>query len=71
MTDFTGMTKTSCAAKCGAERCVISEVGYCAHPLQGGLQLAMKNQASLARYAAACKALGVRDVNTIPERLTP
>lgn len=71
MTDFTGLSKSSCAAKCSAEQCVISEVGHCSHPLQGGLQFTLKNPASLARYAEACKVLGVKDVNTIPERLAP
>jgi hypothetical protein len=71
MTNFAGMTQKSCATTCNAERCVISEVGHCAHPMAGGLQLALKNESSLARYAEACAVLGVKNVHTIPERLTP
>lgn len=71
MTKFTGMTRSSCPAACTAQRCIISDVGHCSHPLSGGLQFALKNEGSLARYAEACKAIGVRDVNTMPERLAP
>jgi hypothetical protein len=35
-TEFAGMTRTKCPEACTAERCVISTVGRCKHPLMGG-----------------------------------
>jgi hypothetical protein len=70
MTELIGITKTVCPSGCNAGWCVISDVGHCAHPMQGGLQFALKNEASLARYGEACKAIDVRNVHEMPERLT-
>jgi hypothetical protein len=66
MADFRGMSKSQCPAGCNAERCVISELPYCSHPLMGGVQKALKTPAVLARYADACKAIGARNVHEVP-----
>lgn len=52
--EFEGLTRSRCAAGCSAERCIISEGPYCAHPTKGGLQVAdMGNPAALARAECA------------------
>ena len=71
MTELTGIARNACPSACNVDRCVISGKPYCAHPHQSGLQFALKNEESLARYDAACKALGIRNINTTAERLTP
>jgi hypothetical protein len=42
-----GLTALDCASGCKADRCVISGVGICAHPLKGGLQAHLQNDKSL------------------------
>jgi hypothetical protein len=56
--EFAGLTATDCCEGCGPERCVISGIGVCAHPLKGGLQSAqMSKPDMLARYNRAKKVL--------------
>ena len=35
---YAGMTETECPTACTLERCVITHMNICAHPLKGGLQ---------------------------------
>lgn len=59
--EFAGMTKLACADGCNVDRCVVSGVGYCAHPLKGGLQAKqMHDTKALARLARAKDHLGGR-----------
>jgi hypothetical protein len=68
MSVFDGMTKADCPAACNQDRCVITELANCAHPLKGGVQHALKsNPGVLARYAEACKAIGVRNVHEVKQ----
>jgi hypothetical protein len=67
LTDLTGLTKRDCAKACNADCCVITELPNCAHPCMGGVQHALKSSAILARYAVACKAIGVRNIHEIME----
>ncbi len=61
MTDFTGMTRSECPAGCSAERCIITERPFCAHPRGSGLQESFKSDPGvIERYAEACKALGIQ-----------
>jgi hypothetical protein len=55
---FDGMTRSCCAAACNANKCVVSEKSYCAHPHKGGLQAAdLHHPAAMARLSAARDAL--------------
>lgn len=52
--EFAGMTKSDCASACGAERCVVSDKPYCAHPNKGALHAPqMMDPKSIARLNAA------------------
>ena len=59
MRDLPGMTRIACPAACTADKCVITEVGCCAHPCMSGLQEGVPNPKSLMRFGEACKFLGV------------
>ena len=72
MTDVAGISRENCAAGCNADGCVISGKNYCTHPLKGGLPFDFKDDPEIQkRYAEACAALGVNNIQTMPERLTP
>lgn len=36
--EFAGITATACCDECRSDRCVITGIGICGHPLKGGLQ---------------------------------
>ncbi len=56
--EFAGLTNVKCAAQCVPARCVISERGYCAHPMMGGLQpRELSDAAALNRIHRAKAAL--------------
>jgi hypothetical protein len=62
VTDLTGLTKSTCAKACSPDRCAITH-SICGHPCFQGLQEALRSDPDVsARYAAACKALSVREV---------
>jgi len=67
MSAFEGLTRSQCPAGCKPARCVITDLPNCAHPCMSGLQMAVKTPAVLARYAAACRAIGVRNIHEIME----
>ena len=56
--EFEGMTATSCCDACNLQRCVITGISLCGHPLKGGLQPALMTRGDItARYARAQKLL--------------
>jgi hypothetical protein len=56
---FFGMTQMNCADGCQPDRCVISEMAYCAHPYKGGLQrVSQNNIAAINRLNNAKEFLG-------------
>lgn len=56
--EFAGLTATACCDECRVDRCVITEIGICGHPLKGGLQPALMVKPDVvARYARARKAM--------------
>jgi hypothetical protein len=68
MSDLSGITESDCARACSAQGCVITGPGgICGHPAKSGLQYADKNAAALARYAEACKTLGVRNQHEVSQ----
>ena len=55
---FAGLAPGKCADACTVDKCVISGVGICASPGQGGLQASLQNPETLARFNAAKRYLG-------------
>lgn len=56
--EFAGLTATACCDECRVDRCVITEIGICGHPLKGGLQPPlMVRPAVVERYNRAKKAM--------------
>jgi hypothetical protein len=65
--DLAGITKESCAKACSEAGCAITGLNVCGHPRKGGVQRAlMGNLEVLARYADACKILGVPNKHEVP-----
>jgi hypothetical protein len=55
---FAGITTSECCDGCSRDRCVITEINYCAHPFKGGLQSAqMNDEQALKRFNRAKAAL--------------
>lgn len=54
--EFAGMTKLKCCSACVPEKCVISGIGYCMHPLKSGTQ-SISDPVVVARYGRAKKVL--------------
>jgi hypothetical protein len=61
--ELSGISLQNCSSYCNADRCVISNRGICAHPCKGSPQFgADPNRDELqARYADACKILGIKN----------
>jgi hypothetical protein len=65
--DLAGISKDNCAKACTVAGCAITGVNTCAHPNKGGVQRALMGDVEiLARYADACKILGVPNKHEIP-----
>lgn len=59
--DYDGMTKVKCADGCRPDRCVVSHIGYCAHPAKGELQASQMHDAkAIARLAEAKEFIRVK-----------
>lgn len=68
MSMFSGMSRSACPAGCKVDRCVITETASCSHPCMTGVQHALKSKPGvLARYAEACKAIGVKNIHEIAQ----
>ena len=62
--EFAGMTEIDCCDGCNADRCAISGIGACAHPMKGGLQPAqMTDGAAMARFNRAKQVLAHRKID--------
>jgi hypothetical protein len=52
--EFEGLYNDLCCEDCNAERCVISQMNYCAHPRKGGLQsIGLNDPVAVARLNRA------------------
>jgi len=67
MSKYSGMSRSQCPADCKPDRCIITERPNCGHPCLSGLQMAVKTPAVLARYAEACKAVGVKNIHEVTQ----
>jgi hypothetical protein len=67
MSKYSGMKRSQCPDDCGPARCIITDLPNCAHPCMSGLQMAVKTPAVLARYAEACKAIGVKNIHGVSQ----
>jgi hypothetical protein len=66
MTNFTGLTRDTCAAGCTVNGCAITGLSRCCHPLKGGPPIERLNDlATMEAFDRACTALGV------PNRYVP
>lgn len=62
--ELAGLTETECCEGCRPDRCVISGINVCAHPMKSGLQPALANDRDrLARYERARKKLAHRKID--------
>lgn len=61
MTKLEGMTKHDCATGCNAERCVISNRGFCLHPMKSGMGAVETDPDVKAAYSSACEMLGFKN----------
>jgi hypothetical protein len=61
MTNFTGMTRTTCAAACNVDGCVVAAgKPLCMHPCMSGVPHKFKADPEIQTiYAEACVVLGV------------
>ena len=57
MIDFGGMTKNKCPNACKVDRCIISTIALCRHPLKGGGEA--DGPITSANKAAALAYLGI------------
>lgn len=56
--EFAGITATACCSDCKSDRCVITQIGICGHPMKGGLQPPLMVKPDVVdRYARARKVL--------------
>jgi hypothetical protein len=56
--EFEGLSPTECCNGCNAEKCVISGINVCSHPMKGGLQSTQLGQQEVVkRYGRAKAAL--------------
>ncbi len=56
--EFAGITATDCCEACKPDKCAITGVGICGHPLKGGLQPLFQTQPEVvARYSRAQRVL--------------
>ena len=52
--EFEGLYDDMCCEDCNGDRCVISGMNYCAHPLKGGLQsVGLNDPVAVARFNRA------------------
>jgi len=58
--EFAGITSTDCCDGCTAEKCVISGINVCSHPMKGGLQSAQLGQQDVVKRYNRAK-LALRD----------
>jgi len=59
--EFDGLTSTLCCSGCELDRCVISGMSVCAHPMKSGLQSSMASDGEvLKRYELARRLLAVQ-----------
>ena len=55
---FAGISPSECCDACNADKCAISGINVCAHPMKGGLQSAqMRDPEALKRFNRAKAAL--------------
>jgi hypothetical protein len=71
MTDaeaLAGITISDCAKACGEHGCALTGGVRCAHPMKGGLQRPEQGRREiLARYTAACKAVGTTNIHEVAQ----
>src|SRR5262245_33156368 len=53
--EFEGLGRDACCDGCNANRCVISGINVCAHPLKGGLQAQQMQDAKAINRLAKAK----------------
>jgi hypothetical protein len=73
MSDLAGIKKDSCPSACRIDHCVIAAGRpLCFHPCGSGVPFNCKHDPAVQKiYAEACTVLGVKNIQTMPERLTP
>jgi hypothetical protein len=65
--EFAGMTATECCADCRTDRCVITGIGICGHPMKGGLQAPLMVRPDVVeRYGRARKTLAHVRIDKLP-----
>jgi hypothetical protein len=60
--EFAGLTEVECCNDCNANRCVISGINVCGHPMKGG-QIRTGDGAAEGRFMRAKKALAHRKID--------
>jgi hypothetical protein len=56
--ELEGLTRTDCPFDCNEANCVITRIGFCGHPLKGGLQSALLSKPDVVRtYSKARRML--------------
>ncbi len=59
VSEFEGLSVKTCCADCNVDRCVITGINVCGHPLKGGIQAAQKNDHKVvSRFTRAKEFLG-------------
>ncbi len=58
--EFAGITSTDCCDGCNADKCVISGINVCSHPMKGGLQSTQLGQQEVVKRYNRAK-LALRD----------
>jgi len=46
---FAGISATDCCNDCNESMCVITQIGFCGHPLKGELQSALQNKPAIVQ----------------------
>lgn len=62
--EFAGLTPVDCCDACNENRCVISGINVCSHPLKGGLQGGQMGQVEVVkRFNRAKRVLAGQKIN--------